>query len=634
MLNINNLKDLEKLSNEDIQNKYNQILEDGFTLDYIDNEKSFYVGKPIGIQDFSIINFKNEAGETRQLCLFERNRHIELYKGSLKKLERNEKELINRNNIFLYQYIAKDFLNMIAQKGEIIDGIDIRNSLYVAKTEKIENITKVLNLIFKNIENTIVVEKQDQEGNIYSNEYDLKQFFLDELGATAENDNLSITFNDRLFYFRNMLENSVNEIFSETFFASDIENFRNEIRKLPNKNISSIINIFGHQRDFIDFILIEGNAEDLVDIISDTLYKKNGSFIKLKLSLTTCDAIYNTLKSDIALQEEKYMAMQKLYEAKTEEEIKFLKENIKEIDSMLIKSGNNRFLSQKMFAGIFSALNGETGIARGSKNSLKPEIVKFIIELPFEEINILEDLIKQNNCDPKKDKGNLIFQYIEAARNKDSVLKKEIINKNFLYNYETNFEVKKIEEVLSALGDKAKNASYFMGIINSFLHGKQWAIKNDAFIVEEYNTALRKKVKHEFKSEIITSFANKINDKITSDALKVASIIQTHGIRKDYKNEDIKVYIETNGKLVEPVLKFTSYDFSNFKTSQKKKEEIAIDFTASEKNNILESVSKKEDKEETKALDKLIKDMCVYSKKELDKKLLEAQTIILNDKFR
>ena len=519
MFTIDNQKDLERIlqKNENANNKYMQIMDEGFEFDFIDDTQSFYVGKPIGIQKFCIINFKNNENETRQLCLFEKAGKVELYKGSFKKLERNEKELINRNNIFLYQYIASSFIKKLAIEGGVINNVNIKDMLQTDDIKtRAANIAKALEQVFKSLPETVEVERKDAEGNQVLVSFNLKEFFLTELGASVdENNNLKIEYNDRVYYMKNMIEYTVAEIFKTTFLSNEINEYRKNIESLPNSNISSILNVFGNQDKFINFIIEKGESKDLMNIICDDVYK-NGKLLKNKLSLTVCDNIFNTFKNDNFLRKEKnelQKTIEDLY--KNEADAKIIKKKIDEltfVEDNIIKSGRNRHLHYLMFAPIFNALNGETGIARGLKNNLKPEIIKFIVQAKRKDIEILTDLIKNNNCDPKKDKGNLIFQYMEAVKAGNAEKQKEIIKENFLYDRNTDFKIQSLKKIFAELGDKVLDKTYFTAIINKILKGHTWTIKDDTLIVNEYNSALNKKVKHEYKVPEITNIAKKINE--------------------------------------------------------------------------------------------------------------------------
>lgn len=644
MLKINSKEDLTKVFEkcENAKRKYEeQIVRDGYIFESIDNTKTFYVGKPAGIKDFCIINFtKEEDGEHKdiQLCLYELAGKLELYSGSLKKLERSHRELIRRNNIHLHQYVASTFLKELANKGTILNGVDIRNMLYSTDVRtRAANIATALNEIYKILPEEFIITETNNEGENVKNVYNLKEFFLKELDADVdENKNLKVRYNDKVYYMKNMLEHTVKEIFDTSFIAENntIQDYRRNISYLPYENISSILNVFGRQDEFIDFILEKGESKDLENIISND-FVKNGKLVRNKLSLSVCDAIFDTLRRDNANRAVRPELISMIKELKENgasvEEIQQKQDDLDFVNESLIRSGRNKHLYFSMFAPIFSALGGETGIAKGAKNNLKPEIVKFILENNKKDVDFLIELIRTSNFDPKKDKGNLIFQYMEAKRNNDKARQNEIIEKNFVFDKNTDAKVATIKRVLSELGDDAKDGLYFTGILNKILKGHNWSINDNTLTVEEYNNVLNKKVKHEFIVPEITNVAKEINDNMKKSAIEVATLIQTEGIGQNFTKDGIKVYIEEKENKKTPVVKFVSYDFSTLENNKKKIKEIVIDFTENEKENILKA-SKESAVSET--LSQIIEDARCLTRKELDEKMLEVSAIILNDKFR
>ncbi len=644
MLKVNTKEDLTKVFEkcENAKRKYKeQIMRDGYTFESIDNTKTFYVGKPAGIKDFCIVNFtKEENGEKKdiQLCLYELAGKIELYTGSLKKLERSHRELIRRNNIHLHQYVASTFLKVLADKGTVLNGVDIRNMLYSNDVKtRAANIATALNEIYKILPEEFTITETNADGENVKNVYNLKEFFLKELDADTDKDgNLKIKYNDKVYYMKNMLEHTVEEIFDTSFIAENntIQDYRRNVSYLPHENISSILNVFGHQNEFINFILEKGESKDLENIISND-FVKNGKLVRNKLSLSVCDAIFDTLKRDDVNRLARPEIVKQLKELKENgksiEEIQQKQDELDFIDDSLIRSGRNKHLYFSMFAPIFSALGGETGIAKGAKNNLKPEIVKYILENRKKDIEFLIELIKTSCFDPKKDKGNLIFQYMEAKRNNDSVRQKEIIEKNFVFDKNTDAKVATIKRVLAELGDDAKDGLYFTGILNKILKGHNWSIKGNILTVEEYNNVLNKKVKHEFNVPEITNIAKEINDKMKKSAIEAATIIQKEGIGQNFTKDGIKVYIEEKEGKRTPVVKFVSYDFSTLENNKKKMKEVVIDFTENEKESILKA---SKDNNVPKALSQIIEDARCLTRKELDEKMLEVSAIMLNDKFR
>ena len=146
------------------------------------------------------------------------------------------------------------------------------------------------------------------------------------------------------------------------------------------------------------------------------------------------------------------------------------------------------------------------------EKTLKKGLKNKVIKLKRKDVEILTDLIKNNNCNPKKDKGNLIFQYMEAVKAGNTEKQKEIVKENFLYDRNTDFKIQSLKKIFAELGDKVLDKTYFTAIINKILKGHTWTIKDDTLIVNEYNSALNKKVKHEYKVPEITNIEKKINE--------------------------------------------------------------------------------------------------------------------------
>ena len=525
MEKITTFEQFEKISNsnQDIYKKLLLLNEEGFKISNFEYIENIYIGRPTGFTSFNIVNFVKDS-EERQLCIYKRNNKIELFKGSYKKLIRQNIALQNNNNIPLIKEIANVIIDIILKHSTIIDNINIRQ--YFLSNNK-EYILKSFNILFNNSDKK-TIEFNDEE-------IDIKEFICNEINGNIINDEISSGFFDRIIYVRNTLYYLIGQSLKETYLQEgNIENYR----RILKENTSSIIGLSSVQNDFIQFICKNGNSTDLQNIIyGDT---KSG---RKEIFIANCDILLEALRAN---------------------------------------NGSNVFLSYQLLFPIINALKNANKIGKGYKQHIQKLIYEYIVKQEKVNPKVIIQILEYDDVQNKPD---FVTSYLKALINNDKKELEKIADTKLTQKSKINKKIGLIKNEIKEL-NPISNQMLFLIIDEQFDDWN--IIDNDIIVYEnnkfyqktiEYKYSIKnlnhiidknnKKIEEEIKEIAKIIVENGIRNNIKNEEIEIIS---------DNENPCLKftVYDFSNRKNKK------SFKMINFTENQKQKI-----LTNNNNNNIL-----------------------------------------------
>lgn len=596
-----------------------------FELEKVEHLDHIYIGKPAGFVDFVVFNFKSQSGEERQFCVYDENKKLNLYKGSLQRLLRLDKELQKRD-LTNYKLLANKIIKMVAKKGAVIDEIDLKQGLnptyikpdfktlneikklnkeiselkkdaskkeeYVKAIQKKEELkkklparkedefVKTLNALVNSTDDILVPKTDEKEA------VKISDFLVSELGGKIIDGKISYLFPDRVNFVQEMLNEALMEevknIVPESINNSDgLSNILKTNVKdktgVEQPNIRAILHAFGLQKEALSLVAINGRSEDVQELIYDADLNK-------KLNIASCDAIVEAIK------------------------------NNNEVD---------RELTYKSVAPVFAALYNANGIGKGAKQSVIKKLAQYVCTSRKNDIKLVMQMLDKNDV---QNKGKYINEYLDLALEGEREKAIKVYEENFKYNAQNIARVQKVEDMLKFIKEKDSSkisGDLLLAIMNDQFGKNNWIIKgNDVVIFEG-----KDRLPHVIKSEEIGAFITEINSSRSELAISAAKRVVKEGILSPQKADTLQIYIDE--KENKPVIRFTEYTFDKITPSRKVWK--MINFTPEQTKAILEAT--KNNKDKNSSLDDILKGAETPKKDEIESQKISYEVSKLNEKW-